>query len=154
MFLHLFNNAQQTAFLALARQFIEADSKLSDEEHNLIELMYAEMGLDFDTELPSLTIAILSVSRFLRSYGVWSVLTLGVLGVAAVLGAMAFVRTRQGRGMLCSIPVIGPLLRLTALAEPGSCLNAGVGNAGNQHEVTTVNGRISNGSPSTLELRP
>ena len=52
MFLHILNDTQQRAFLALARQFIEADSKLSDEEHNLLELMYAEAGFDFDEELP------------------------------------------------------------------------------------------------------
>jgi len=47
MFLHLLDDTQQKAFLALAKQFIEADSKLSDEEHNLLELMYAETGQDF-----------------------------------------------------------------------------------------------------------
>lgn len=52
MFLHLLNDTQQKAFLALAKQFIHADSKLSDEEHNLLELMYAETGQDF-TPLPS-----------------------------------------------------------------------------------------------------
>jgi uncharacterized tellurite resistance protein B-like protein len=53
MFLHLLNDSQQRAFLALARQFVEADSTLSDEEHNLLELMWAETGLDFDVELPT-----------------------------------------------------------------------------------------------------
>lgn len=77
---------------------------------------------DFDTNLPKLTIAVVSVSRFLRSYGVWAVLTLGVFGVAATLGAMAYVRTRQGRAVLCWVPVYGPLLRLTALAEFASLL--------------------------------
>lgn len=52
MFLHLLDNTQQKAFLALAKQFIEADSKLSDEEHNLLEMMYAETGQDL-TPLPS-----------------------------------------------------------------------------------------------------
>lgn len=52
MFLHLLNDTQQKAFLALAKQFIEADSHLSDEEHNLLELMYAETGQNF-TPLPS-----------------------------------------------------------------------------------------------------
>jgi hypothetical protein len=52
MFLHLLNETQQTAFLAIAKQFIEVDRHLSDEEQNLLELMYAETGLDFDTELP------------------------------------------------------------------------------------------------------
>jgi len=53
MFLHILNDQQQTAFLALAKQFIEVDRHLADEEQNLLELMYAEMGLDFDTELPT-----------------------------------------------------------------------------------------------------
>jgi hypothetical protein len=53
MFLHLLNDSQQRAFLALARQFVEADAKLSDEEHNLLELMWAETGQDFDLELPT-----------------------------------------------------------------------------------------------------
>lgn len=52
MFLHLLNDSQQRAFLALAKQFVEADQKLSDEEHNLVELLWAETGQDFDTELP------------------------------------------------------------------------------------------------------
>jgi hypothetical protein len=52
MFLHLLNDTQQRAFLALARQFVEADQNLSDEEHNLLELMWAETGLEFDAELP------------------------------------------------------------------------------------------------------
>lgn len=52
MFLHLLNDTQQLAFLALAKQFIEADSHLSDEEHNLLELMYAETGQNF-TPLPA-----------------------------------------------------------------------------------------------------
>jgi hypothetical protein len=53
MFLHLLNDSQQRAFLALAKQFVEADAKLSDEEHNLLELMWAETGQDFDMELPT-----------------------------------------------------------------------------------------------------
>ena len=52
MFLHLLNETQQTALLAIAKQFIEVDRHLADEEQNLLELMYAESGLDFDTELP------------------------------------------------------------------------------------------------------
>jgi hypothetical protein len=52
MFLHILNEDQQKAFLALAKQFVECDSKLSDEEQNLLELMYAESGLDFEAELP------------------------------------------------------------------------------------------------------
>lgn len=47
MFLHLLNDAQQKAFLALAKQFIEADRHLADEEQNLLELMYAETGQSF-----------------------------------------------------------------------------------------------------------
>ena len=52
MFLHILNETQQRAFLALAKRFIEADSRLSDEEHNLLELAYAETGLGFEEELP------------------------------------------------------------------------------------------------------
>jgi uncharacterized tellurite resistance protein B-like protein len=52
MFLHLFNEDQQKAFLVLAKRFVESDSTLSDEEHNLVELLYAETGLPFETELP------------------------------------------------------------------------------------------------------
>lgn len=52
MFLHLLNDSQQRAFLALAKQFVEADQTLSDEEHNLLELLWAETGQDFDAELP------------------------------------------------------------------------------------------------------
>ncbi len=47
MFLHLLNDTQQKAFLALAKQFIEADRHLADEEQNLLELMYAETGQSF-----------------------------------------------------------------------------------------------------------
>jgi len=53
MFLHILNDRQQKAFLALARQFIEADQNLSAGEQNLLELMYAETGLPFETELPT-----------------------------------------------------------------------------------------------------
>lgn len=52
MFLHLLNDSQQKSFLVLAKQFIEVDRKLSDDEQNMLELMYAEMGLPFDAELP------------------------------------------------------------------------------------------------------
>jgi hypothetical protein len=52
MFLHILNDAQQTALLALARQFIGADAVLADEEHNQLELMMAEAGWDFDQEVP------------------------------------------------------------------------------------------------------
>jgi tellurite resistance protein len=53
MFLHILNDRQQRAFLALAKQFIEADRNLSQGEQNLLELMYAETNLPFETELPS-----------------------------------------------------------------------------------------------------
>ena len=52
MFLHVLNDTQQKAFLGLAKQFIECDSSLSDEEQNLLELMLAETGLSFDEEIP------------------------------------------------------------------------------------------------------
>lgn len=52
MFLHILNDSQQKAFLALAKQFIEADSEIAEEEQNLLELMQAEMNLEFETELP------------------------------------------------------------------------------------------------------
>jgi uncharacterized tellurite resistance protein B-like protein len=53
MFLHILNDSQQKAFLALAKRFIEADSQIAEEEQNTLELMYAEMNLSFDEELPS-----------------------------------------------------------------------------------------------------
>lgn len=53
MFLHILNDQQQKAFLALARQFIEADKNLAEGERNLLELMYAETGQSFDAELPA-----------------------------------------------------------------------------------------------------
>lgn len=52
MFLHILNDRQQQAFLAVAQRFIEADTHLAEAEQNLLELMYAETGLPFDTELP------------------------------------------------------------------------------------------------------
>lgn len=52
MFLHILNDSQQKAFLALAKQFIEADSEIAEEEQNLLELMHAEMNQEFDVELP------------------------------------------------------------------------------------------------------
>jgi hypothetical protein len=52
MFLHILTDRQQAAFLSLARQFIEADQVLSDEESNHLELMMAETGWDFDEEVP------------------------------------------------------------------------------------------------------
>lgn len=56
MFLHLLNDTQQKAFLALAKQFIEADSTLSDTEQNVFELALAESGQSFDEELPAGTL--------------------------------------------------------------------------------------------------
>lgn len=53
MFLHLLNETQQKAFLVLAKQFVEADRQLAEEEQNLLELMWAETGLEFDPELPA-----------------------------------------------------------------------------------------------------
>ena len=53
MFLHILNDTQQKAFLSLAKQFIEADSNLSSEEQNLLELMLAETGQSFDEEVPA-----------------------------------------------------------------------------------------------------
>ncbi|HTE18185.1 MAG TPA: TerB family tellurite resistance protein [Armatimonadota bacterium] len=52
MFLHILNETQQKSFLSIAKQFIEVDTQLSEEEQNLLELMMAETGLDFDAELP------------------------------------------------------------------------------------------------------
>lgn len=52
MFLHLLSDTQQKSFLALAKQFVETDRELSLSEHNLLELMYAESGLPFETDLP------------------------------------------------------------------------------------------------------
>lgn len=60
MFLHLLTEPQQIALLALAKQFVEADEKLSDEEHNLLEMLLAESGLPFDVELPEGDIASLA----------------------------------------------------------------------------------------------
>jgi hypothetical protein len=60
MFLHLLTEPQQIALLALAKQFVEADEKLSDEEHNLLEMLLAESGLPFDVELPDGDIATLA----------------------------------------------------------------------------------------------
>lgn len=56
MFLHILTDTQQKAFLAIARQFIEADGRLSGEEQNLLELMYAESGQSFDEDLPEATV--------------------------------------------------------------------------------------------------
>lgn len=57
MFLHILNDSQQKAFLALAQQFIAADSQIAEEEQNLLELMHAEMNLEFDAELPESDLA-------------------------------------------------------------------------------------------------
>lgn len=56
MFLHTLTDDQQTAFLALAKQFIAADQTLSGEEHNQLELAMAETGWDFDEEVPEMTL--------------------------------------------------------------------------------------------------
>jgi hypothetical protein len=55
MFLHILTLDQQTAFLALAKQFIAADEVLSGEEHNQLELAMAEVGWDFDEEVPEMS---------------------------------------------------------------------------------------------------
>ncbi len=52
MFVHLLNERQQRALLALANRFVVTDQALSDSEKNVLELLYAESGLPFDTTLP------------------------------------------------------------------------------------------------------
>jgi uncharacterized tellurite resistance protein B-like protein len=52
MFLHTLSSRQQDALLSLARQFIEADAHLSEEEKNLLELLASEAGRNPEDEIP------------------------------------------------------------------------------------------------------
>lgn len=80
MFLHLLTEPQQIALLALAKQFVEADEKLSDEEHNLLEMLLAESGLPFDVELPEGEIAALAApldNRQVRAASLLEIIGIG-----------------------------------------------------------------------------
>lgn len=80
MFLHLLTEPQQIALLALAKQFVEADEKLSDEEHNLLEMLLAESGLPFDVELPEGDIATLAApldNRQVRAASLLEIIGIG-----------------------------------------------------------------------------
>ncbi|MBI3862959.1 MAG: type II secretion system F family protein [Planctomycetia bacterium] len=75
--------------------------------------IFAEFGL----KLPVLTTAMLVTSDFLTKYGGWALLVLG--GAAAVVAvslrlALGELATRR---VLCRLPVIGALLRWSALAR-------------------------------------
>jgi hypothetical protein len=52
MFLHALDDSEREAFLALARDYIKADEKVSFQEEAMMKQLCLEMGLAFDHTLP------------------------------------------------------------------------------------------------------
>lgn len=95
MFLHLLNDTQQRAFLALANQFIAADSTLAEAESNALELMMAEMNFNFDEEPPRGSISELAAafdSRQARAAALLELIALGHADASFHPDEDAFVR--------------------------------------------------------------
>jgi hypothetical protein len=100
MFLHLLTEPQQIALLALAKQFVEADEKLSDEEHNLLEMLLAESGLPFDVELPDGDIPSLAApldNRQVRAAAVLEIIGIGHADGTFCAPESEFVKTLAGK---------------------------------------------------------
>jgi uncharacterized tellurite resistance protein B-like protein len=53
MFLRILNDAERQAFLALAREYIQADRKTTPQEAELMKVFCLEMGLDPALQLPA-----------------------------------------------------------------------------------------------------
>lgn len=53
MFLHTLNDAEREAFLALARNYIQADQKVSFQEEAMLKQLCLEIGLAPEHDLPS-----------------------------------------------------------------------------------------------------
>jgi uncharacterized tellurite resistance protein B-like protein len=53
MFLRILNEAERQAFLALAREYIQADQKVTPQEEELLKVFCLEMGLDPALQLPA-----------------------------------------------------------------------------------------------------
>jgi uncharacterized tellurite resistance protein B-like protein len=53
MFLRILNEAERQAFLALAREYIQADQKATPQEEELLRVFCLEMGLDPALQLPA-----------------------------------------------------------------------------------------------------
>ena len=83
---------------------------------------------DFGTELPGLTVAVISFSRLVRSavgpyfYGIVPLIVpiliaLGLLAVPGLVLIRKLVSPATRRRIWCGIPIIGSMYRLTALSE-------------------------------------
>ncbi|MBS0206938.1 MAG: type II secretion system F family protein [Planctomycetes bacterium] len=72
---------------------------------------------DFGTELPDVTKFTLAVSTVLASYWTWAVLVLGLLAVGFLITLICGSPWNSTRRWTQMIPLIGPLLRLAALAD-------------------------------------
>jgi type IV pilus assembly protein PilC len=77
------------------------------------------MGMfeDLDTEMPAITLAIISLSEFVQSY--WWIILLVIVGT--VFGFREFAKTPAGKktlgGLVLKMPVIGPLQTKNACAR-------------------------------------
>jgi type II secretory pathway component PulF len=72
---------------------------------------------DFGTELPGITKLVLFISDVLISHGLWLIAAL-ILMASVIWIVVAFVLDKTTRRQLiCSIPVVGRLLRFSALAQ-------------------------------------
>jgi type II secretory pathway component PulF len=85
---------------------------------------FGEIFAGFEVRLPFLTEVLLVTSEFLRSEGVWIVLVaVGAIAVLAVMFRLILGRVAQRR-LMCRIPVIGPVLRWSAMARFAPLLSA------------------------------
>lgn len=94
--------------------------------------MFASLYAQLHVELPPATAALLQVGRSARAPHVW--MLLGAIGAPAVLTAGHALRSGPGRTLIdkakLRIPIVGPILRKTAVARLtrmlGSLLKSGV----------------------------
>lgn len=77
--------------------------------------MFKHIFDDFGTQLPGLTILLISVADFIVAYWPWGILLGAVLAfVILFLPSSKWLKTRRWSW---SVPVVGPLMRLETLAE-------------------------------------
>jgi type IV pilus assembly protein PilC len=85
---------------------------------------FGDLFTDFQVQLPILTQALLAIADYLKRDGIRIVLV--VLGAVVALAVM--IRVIMGRvavrRLLCSTPIVGPLLRWSALARFSPLLSA------------------------------
>ena len=110
MFLRILNEAERQAFLALAREYIQADQKVTPQEEELLRVFCLEMGLDPALQLPAPVVfagllVMLPTFALCKSFG--ALIGLGV-GLTCVFASRL---SRRARWM-----VLAALVGLAAVA--------------------------------------